>query len=96
MELDLKDKENIIIESNNKIKELEKENEYQKIQNNKLIEEHKKILNNNNIKINEQIIEMKNRITNLTEENNKIKKQMTECINISTDKYKLLNENIIK
>ena len=46
--------------------------------------------------MNEQFIEMKNKITNLTEENNKIKNQMTECLNISTDKYKLLNDNINK
>ena len=39
---------------------------------------------------------MKNIITNLSEENNLIKNQMSECINISSDKYKLLNENINK
>ena len=96
LELNIKEKENIITESQSKIKEFQKQNEALKIQYNKLIEEDKKIMNNNNLKLNEQIIEMKNKITNLTEENNLIKSQMSECINISSDKYKLLNDNISK
>ena len=39
---------------------------------------------------------MKNKITNLSEENNKLKNQILECINISSDKYKILNDNITK
>ena len=39
---------------------------------------------------------MKNKISILIEENTKLKKQILECVNISTDKYKSLNDNINK
>ena len=39
---------------------------------------------------------MKNKISILIEENNKLKTQMVECVNISSDKYKSLNDNINK